>query len=194
MNRFGVLIMTALMTSLLMGCTLNSNPKGMPLPNLDFSYIEPYRVFNGAVEIKQDFSPNAKTNEALRSFVTAPHVIINDYAQNRFVTAKENLPVRMVLNIEKADVLKTTMNQGMIGFLTGDNQDAYHLDILITLAEIDLNGRIKEPYHISISRKISLSENLTLAERDFHQFEFLEKMMRDLDKAVNKILFKKMKN
>jgi hypothetical protein len=179
-----------------MGCSLvessRNDPMGMPLPNLDFSYIEPYRVLNGAVEIKQNFAPDAKTQAALESFIKEPHEIINDYAYSRFVT-EEHLPVRMVFTIEKASLHKHLSHQGLVGFITGASQDIYQVDILITMSEVELNGQIKKPYNISMSRQLSIAENLTLAERDFRQFEFLEKMMRDIDLAVNDVLFKKMK-
>ena len=72
----------------------------------------------------------------------------------------------------------------MIGILSGSAAEYYTLDLFVTLSPIQQDGRLSDPYTIKIKRELLLPDNLSLAENEFRQFEFLEKVIQDIDKTL----------
>ena len=98
----------------------------------------------------------------------------------------------MMFDIRRATLRQRFVEKNPIGFLTGDNAEFYTLDILVALSEVTPAGQVKAPYTISLVRELRLAENLSLSQREFREFEFLEKVMSDIDRGVNDILKNKM--
>lgn len=176
---------------LLTACSHHPSPLGKPLPDLSYDYLNPYLVLDGRVEVRQSFKPDDHTAQAAKNFVIAPDKLIYRYAMNRFVV-EEKLPLRMMFDIRRATLRQRFVEKNPIGFLTGDNAEFYTLDILVALSEVTPAGQVKAPYTISLVRELRLAENLSLSQREFREFEFLEKVMSDIDRGVNDILKNKM--
>jgi hypothetical protein len=176
---------------MLVACSHHPSPRGKPLPDLNYDYLNPYLVFDGRVDVRQSFKADDHTAQAVKNFVIAPDKLLQRYGLNRFVV-KGSLPVRMVFDLRRATLRQRFVEKNPVGFLTGANAEFYTLDILIALSEVTPTGQKKAPYTISLIRELRLAENLSLSEREFRQFEFLEKVMRDIDRAVNDILKNKM--
>jgi hypothetical protein len=181
-----------LLLPLLLACSHEPSPMGKPLPDLSYDYLNPYMVLNGRVDIRQSFKPDLNTKEAVKRFVIAPDQLLKRYADNRFVVT-ENLPIKMVFDVRRAALIQRFVEKNPIGFLTGQNAEYYTLDIVLGLSEVTADGRLKAPYTISLKRELRLAENLSLSEKEFRQFEFLEHVMTDIDRGVNDILKNKMR-
>jgi len=167
------------------GCSTSPAPMGKPLPQLDFRSLAPVTVANGAVAIEGG-DAKAGGNEV---FIINPRAAINAYAENRFRTG--GAVTRMIFDIRTAQITKTE-NAGA-GFSLFDNnkREVYDMEILLYLTPLTRQGAVTQPYTIAMNRSLVLPYNTSLAEREFRQFEFLEKVIQDIDAAVMDIVTNK---
>lgn len=177
------IIHLALITFILVlgACSSTPHPIGKPLPSLSFTHLNPYSPYNGAVEIRQSAKLNERTKVAISEFVKAPEALIKQYAQSRFVTAGR--PVKSIFDIEKLSLNKKTDADNIMGILSGAAADYYTLDLLIAIYPLR-NGQATQPYTITIKRELLIPDQSSLAEKEIRQFEFLERIIADIDKTV----------
>lgn len=159
---------------------------GKPLPQLDYSHLQPFSPYGGNVEVRQSAKISQRTQEALYNFILSPSFLIKNYASHRFSTKERapDRPFRTVFDIQKLTLIKKTEDENLMGILSGAAADYYTLDLLIALYPVALDGRLTQPYTIKIKRELLVQDQLSLAEKEFRQFEFLEKIIADIDKTV----------
>lgn len=166
---------------LLGACSSSSHPVGKPLPSLSYTHLNPYSPYGGAVELRQSAVINERTRAIIQDFVMAPDALINRYAQSRFVTS--SLPTRSVFDIVKLSIMKKTDADNLMGILSGAAADYYTLDLAINIYPVR-GGQMTQPYTIKIKRELLIPDQASLAEKEIRQFEFLERIVSDVDKTI----------
>lgn len=187
MNRFCYLIIFCFC---LVSCTSTPHPLGKPLPALSFDYLEPYLVHGGSVRIEQSFVPNRQNQILAGQMVEAPEKILMRYAQSRFNT--EAGDHRLVFDLKNASLVKNSDHNNMADFFLGRAEDHYTLDLFIVMTPIRADGHRAAPFTIRLKRNLTFSQNVSVAEREFRQFEFFEKMITDIDTQVTHLVKHKM--
>ncbi len=170
---------------LLGACSSSSHPIGKPLPSLSYTHLSPYSPYGGAVELRQSAIVSERSRAITQELVMAPDALINQYAQSRFVTS--SLPVRSVFDIAKLSLTKKTDADNLMGILSGAAADYYTLDLAINIHPIR-NGQMTQPYTIKIKRELLIPDQASLAEKEIRQFEFLERVVSDIDKTITKFI------
>lgn len=186
MNKFFFLITTIF----LIGCSYDSHPMGKPLPRLSYDNLNPYAIHGGSVRVQQSFHPDPQTIKLATEFPIAPDALIQRYANRRFVT--EGAPPKLIFDIQKATLSKVADEDNLVGFLSGAAEDYYKLDIFITMTPIRADGQQVDPFTIKLRRQLLVPQNASLAEREFRQFEMLEKAILDIDRTVSDMVQNKM--
>jgi len=167
---------------LLTACTQNPQPLGKPLPVLTYQHLNAYKPYGGGVMVQQTYEETKKSLKVANEFPIQPTTLLQKYAHSRF--DRYQRPIKLIFNVQKAALKKKSDTDNIIGFLSGAAENYYLLDVFITLTPID-NGHIaSEPFTIDLKRELYLPQRLSLAEREFRQFEFLEQAMSDIDKVV----------
>ena len=180
---------------LLMACSHNARPIGKPLPQLSFEHLKPYAIQGGAVRIQQSFVEHPQSKALSAKFPIAPDKLLQRYAAKRFVTrqtAQQGAQERLVFDIKDASVSKINDPEGLISFFAGTAVDYYTLNMLVAMTPIRRDGQRAAPFTVKFNRRLSLPHNLSLAEREFRQFEFLEKAISDIDQSITQIVQHKM--
>lgn len=170
----------------LWACTSSPSPMGKPLPHLDYSALTPYTVKSGYVEVRRSYQKYDRPQQA--SFVRSPDIAMENYAFNRFQVQGDNR--RMVFDIQKLNLTKRDEKLKYYNSLFGNERHIYNFELFISLIPIDQNSAASAPYTISIDRELVIMPDLSVAEKEFRQFEFLEKIMNDIDAAVTNIVGK----
>ena len=172
---------------LLLGCGSTQKPMGLPLPDLTYSNLNPYSVFGGSVTVVESHKQRKFKSDR---FVMSPSLLLKRYADNRFYTSGE--PRTMIFDIKRATITHATKESGLVGYFVGADKDIYHLDVSIVMSVVRPDGTLNKPFTIAMERKLEVSQGASIAEREFAQFEFLEKAMTDIDRAVTDIVIHKL--
>ncbi len=170
----------------IMGCTQPPSPMGKPLPHFDYSALTPYKIREGKVGIKKTYQAYPRLTQA--DFIRSPDMTVEQYAISRFET--DNGIQKMVFDIQKLSMTKQKQKMSFFNSLFGNEKEIYHFELFIAMIPLNIQGRAEKPYTVQIDRKLILTPDYSIAEREFRQFEFLEKNMNDLDRAVNNIISK----
>lgn len=181
------LSLMAMMVALSLGaCSTQSAPMGKPIPNLTFTHLQPYKPYNAAVRIQQSAVLGAQTQEALRYFVIKPDQLIRDYAHGRFLDEAEGigLPIKTVFDVKSLSLRKKSDADNVVGILSGAAADYYTLLLLVTMSPVQEDGQLSDPYTIKITRELLIPDQASLAEKEIRQFEFMEKVIGDIDRTI----------
>lgn len=163
-------------------CTRMPAPVGKPLPALTFDALSPLSVQGGSAHIKMDFSQAKEEAD----FILSPRAVVSDYISHRFNNDRTD-PVTFVIDVLQVDLAKSLQSKEFLGALNVKDDEIYTLVINVALFPVN-DGYQQEPYQVTINRKLVLSEYLSLSEKEIRQFEFLEKAIHDLDKAITQIV------
>lgn len=174
----------------LIGCSYAENPMGKPLPKLSYENLNPYSVHRGSVIIQQSFKPDEQTKRLSAELPVAPDRIIQRYASRRFITGGTS--AKLVFDIQDATLVKVADEDNLVGFLSGAAEDYYKFNVFIAMTPIRADGKRAAPFTIKLNRQLIVSQNASVAEREFRQFEFLEKMIADIDRTVSDMVINKM--
>lgn len=172
------------------GCTITDHSAAKPLPDLTFDYLTPLAVNNGATRITQSFQAGEMTRKTTPEFGQSPALLLKRYANQRFITT--GAPQTFVFNIKKARLTKTTSNTDALNFMIGLSIDVYTVEIFLELSLLQSNNQKAQPHTIYYEQKLTVSSNVTLEEREYAQFQFYEKMITDIDRAVTDIVQNKL--
>lgn len=171
---------------LLGACAQNPQPLGKPMPTLTYTHLMPYKVQGGSVKVMQSAVIDAASDAAMQGFIMRPDTLLNRYAKARFMGVEQDysLPQKAVFNIEQLSLVKKSDEQNIVGILSGAAVDYYTLNVFVSLTPMAENGRVMKPYTIKLKRELLVPERSSLAEREMLEFEFLEKMIDDIDAKI----------
>lgn len=167
-------------------CTSTPSPMGKPLPHFDYSALNPYFIRQGHAEIKESYLQYKRPNQP--DFVRSPEITFNNYAYNRFDTKAGKR--RLVFDIQRLNLIRSKQELKYFESLFGDQKDVYMLDFVVAMVPVDSAGKTYAAYTISFKKRLVLTPDMSVAEREFRQFEFLETVMSTLDKGVTEIVTK----
>lgn len=187
-QRFLFLLFVACLVS---SCTLMDHSGAKPAPSLMFDHLQPYSANDRTVMITQSFTPDEMTLAVTKEFGESPAHLISRYAQSRFVTNSTATKNGMIFNIKEASLSKQTRETDPLLFMTGSTLDKYKMKIFLELFPVLADGKKSNPFTLYYEQELKLSENVSLADREYAQFEFYEKMINDIDKAVTDIMLNK---
>ena len=169
----------------LMGCSHNPQPLGKPLPKLSYAHLNPMAVHGGTVRIQQSFRPTQVQQETLNQFALTPAEVLKSYANKRFLRSRDTGHAeKLVFDVQDASVTKVSDEENLIGLLSGKGEDIFIVDVLIHMTPVRNDGHRAAPFKVAHKQKLSLPQNISVAEREFRQFEAIEKMMNSIDKKI----------
>ena len=170
----------------LSGCSHKTHPAGKPLPKLSYEHINPITIHGGSVRIQQSFQPSEENKQAEAQCSFALSDVLRTYASQRFV--QNTQPERLVFDIKNAALKKVSDQGNLVGFLSGRAEDLYTLDILIAMTPVRRDGHRAAPFTLTHKQTLALPQNISVAEREFRQFEMMESAVAQLDAKINEMV------
>ena len=180
----------ALSICLVSACSHNAHPAGKPLPQITYEHLNPYTIHGGGVRIQQSFIADKQTKILADQFPVAPDRLIQKYANKRFLISGASK--KLVFDIQNASLKKIEDDANLVGFLSGSAEDVYELTVLIAMTPVRADGHRVAPFTVHLQRQMAVPQNTSLAEREFRQFEMLEKAISEIDLAVTDLVQNKM--
>lgn len=176
---------------LVMGCSQNPQPLGKPLPQLTYAHLNAYKPFGGGVEVRQSYVADAQTIKTAKEFPIMPDALLGKYAFHRF--DRYQRPIKLIFDIKQSSLIKKADEDNLVGFLSGAAEDYYTLQVAIAMSPVRGDGSLSDPFTINLKRELYLPQRLSLAEREFRQFEFLEQIIIDIDRVVTQLYEQRMR-
>jgi len=169
----------ALACALLAACAQTVPPA--PLPELTFSHLDKIRLNVASVEIVENYVPPLKGPNIEHLLPTSPTGAARRWSVDRLVALGTEGSAKFV--IETASVVETKLpvEKGLRGAVTVDQAERYDAILVVTL-EIRNDRGFRIAFATArAERNQTVSENLTLREREAIQFELVENLISDLN-------------
>lgn len=179
-------ILTVILATTLLGACTSGD--GAPPAKLSFDKLQPYPVYVASYEILT--TPHVDSLKIPEGFVANPVQIAQDYFSNRFTETGTQGKLSVI--IEKADVThKIEKSKSKVGAFIGvDHYDVYNILLSVKLRVLDVSGFERQENTITARQMVSISEHVSLAERERLQMETMDALMDDVDGAVKAMLGK----
>lgn len=167
----------------LLNCSHAPNPE----KQMTFDRTQPFPLYVASYEIQN----RARESVGFRdlpagNFITPPDQAVESYLHNRFSSI--GTQGKLVALIEEATVVHDLQNSdNSIGAALGvDRKDLYNLNVRIKLTALGLPNFERKETTIRANRVLSVSEHVSLAERERLEVETLDRLLDDIDAALQK--------
>lgn len=192
MRHYVFLAAAALLSLFLWGCASKEGVEGKPLPDFNFQYIEKIPVQVGAVEALNRYGGNKLRDDLGDQYAVSPDQTLQRFLDSRF--QPQAMRGRLVLEIQEASVFRfeEDSKNRVAQWLDVAGYEEYLLTLSVNVRAIDIPGYKELSKVLTAQRKIKFSEHASVAEREYHQFEALEKAIKDMDTALQRVVKEEM--
>lgn len=164
---------------LLAACTTPLPPA--PKLELTYSHLDPIPLAVGRIEIVEDYVPPLREPNVDHLIPVSPTAAARRWAEDRLRSKGGERRAQFVIN--RAEVIETKLpvERGVRGAVTVDQAARYDATLAVTLEIRDDRGFRVAFASAEASRSATISENLTLRERDLFMFKLVEELVADLN-------------
>lgn len=164
------------------GCAAEVQKPGFP--QISFAHLQPISLNVARVEVENLYvSPAARPNVE-HEFPVSPAAVAMNWGRDRLRAAGASGVARVV--VRRASVVEVPLkrSEGVKGLFTRDQSERYDA-VIDMMAEIrDEAGNVRVTVESTAKRSRTVSENISLIEREKVWFEMTEAMMSDLNMAL----------
>jgi hypothetical protein len=164
------------------GCAAEVQKPGFP--QISFAHLQPISLNVARVEVENRYvSPAARPNVE-HEFPVSPAAVAINWGRDRLRAAGASGVARVV--VRRASVVEVPLkrSEGVKGLFTRDQSERYDA-VIDMMAEIrDEAGNVRVTVESTAKRSRTVSENISLIEREKVWFEMTEAMMSDLNMAL----------
>ncbi len=182
------ILLSAAAVAVLAACT-NSYPDGMPAPKLTFAQYQPINL-NVSSSTAED-APTIENDpkDVSDQFVMPPGEAIKAYAANRYkATGTGNGTFNIAIEDSRVHIRQIDQQNKALSWSGIGKEDEYTVFLRLRVTPTP-DGVLRAPSTmIRMERTLVMPSSTTLAEREMKQTQFLEKLVGDVDVAINRAL------
>lgn len=172
-----------ILSGFLTGCASTPHPEGMPLPAMTFENLAPIPVNVKIVNVKA-----ALERHPSPGFVVSPYDAARTYLQRRFVA--QGMHDSLNAYIDEASVKEAgrKADSRVLSFMNVGGHMVYTVRIKIRLEHVAENKQVLYSRSVTVTRVMTITEHSSIAARETREFDGMEALFADIDKAVTAIV------
>tara|TARA_B110000438_G_C15676686_1_gene590514 strand:+ start:51 stop:638 length:588 start_codon:yes stop_codon:yes gene_type:complete len=182
MSRLAVFANLIAFAFLLAGCTTELQKPGFS--QISFAHMQPISLNVARVEVENKYISPAKHPNVEYKFPASPAAVASNWARDRLRAVGPSGVARVI--VRRASVVEVPLKRttGVRGAFTRDQSERYDaiIDMMVELR--DANGEVRVTAESTAKHSRSVSENISLIDREKVWFEMTETMMGDLNIAL----------
>ena len=182
MSRSPALASILAVVFLLTGCATEVQKPGFS--QISFAHLQPISLNVARIEVENRYVSPATRPNVEHEFPVSPAAVASNWGRDRLRAVGQSGVARVV--VRRASVVEVPLRRttGVTGAFTRDQSERYDaiIDMMVELRDADGNVRVTAESTAKGSR--SVSENVSLIEREKIWFEMTETMMSDLNTAL----------
>jgi hypothetical protein len=173
------------LAGLLAAC--DTPPTRQPFARLTYTYLKPYRLAVGRVDIVDAYRPPLAAPNVEQSFPVSPSGTAAQWGRDRLVAVGG--PDRAVYTVLRGDAVETRLpvnSSGMFSDFENPQSERYDLTIAVRLQIVEPGGRVAATVDAKAARSITVAQDATLNDRERTWFTLTEQTMKDLNATLEK--------
>ena len=182
MSRSPALASLLAVVFLLTGCATEVQKPGFS--QISFAHLQPISLNVARIEVENRYVSPATRPNVEHEFPVSPAAVASNWGRDRLRAVGQSGVARVV--VRRASVVEDPLKRttGVTGAFTRDQSERYDaiIDMMVELR--DAAGNVRVTAESTAKRSRSVSENVSLIEREKIWFEMTETMMSDLNTAL----------
>jgi hypothetical protein len=182
MSRSPALASLLAVVFLLTGCATEVQKPGFS--QISFAHLQPISLNVARIEVENRYVSPATRPNVEHEFPVSPAAVASNWGRDRLRAVGQSGVARVV--VLRASVVEDPLKRttGVTGAFTRDQSERYDaiIDMMVELR--DAAGNVRVTAESTAKRSRSVSENVSLIEREKIWFEMTETMMSDLNTAL----------
>lgn len=182
MSRSPALASILAVVFLLTGCATEVQKPGFS--QISFAHLQPISLNVARIEVENRYVSPATRPNVEHEFPVSPAAVASNWGRDRLRAVGQSGVTRVV--VRRASVVEVPLKRttGVTGAFTRDQSERYDaiIDMMVELRDAD--GNVRVTAESTAKRSRSVSENISLIEREKIWFEMTETMMSDLNTAL----------
>lgn len=182
MSRSPALASFLAVVFLLTGCATEAQKPGFS--QISFAHLQPISLNVARIEVENRYVSPATRPNVEHEFPVSPAAVASNWGRDRLRAVGQSGVARVV--VRRASVVEVPLKRttGVTGAFTRDQSERYDaiIDMMVELRDTD--GNVRVTAESTAKRSRSVSENVSLIEREKIWFEMTETMMSDLNTAL----------
>lgn len=173
----------------LVSCATNSHVGGIPQAALTFENYQPMTLNVATSAVVEDYEIQSDPKDISGQFILAPSEAVKRYSVHRFPASGMGNG-QFTIAIEDARVHLEELKQKSKALSWADigTEDRYRLMMRLRVSMLPDQVNAKSSTVLKFERTLVMPASSSLAEREKKQLEFLEKLIADIDVAVQRVL------
>ena len=183
MNRLPVFAAVfAVMGVLLAGCATDVEKPGFP--QISFAHLQPISLNVARIEVENRYISPATRPNVEHEFPVSPAAAASNWGRDRLRAVGQTGTARVI--VRRASVIEVPLKRssGLKGAFTRDQSERYDAIIDMVVELRDAGGNVRVTAESTAKRSRSVSENVSLNDREKVWFTLTEEMMADLNTAL----------
>jgi hypothetical protein len=182
MSRSPALASILAVVFLLTGCATEVQKPGFS--QISLAHLQPISLNVARIEVENRYVSPATRPNVEHEFPVSPAAVASNWGRDRLRAVGQSGVARVV--VRRASVVEVPLKRttGVTGAFTRDQSERYDaiIDMMVELRDAD--GNVRVTAESTAKRSRSVSENISLIEREKIWFEMTETMMSDLNTAL----------
>lgn len=173
-------------TFALSACAPFFGSNGEPLAQITFDQVNAKSLYVASYEVAR--LPTSKVDTPLpNGFLLDPEQLVYDYLSNRYGAVGNQ--GKLTANITDVSVdYEVLESENVIGAMVGvGKKDFYRVAVAIDVEAYGTREFAEQRQSITVFRDISISEHISLVNREQAQVQAMDNMLDDLDVALRKL-------
>ena len=183
MSRSPVFASLFAVAFLLAGCATEVQKPGFS--QISFAHLQPINLNVARIEVENRYVSPATRPNVEHEFPVIPAAVASNWGRDRLRAVGASGVARVI--VRRASVIEVPLKRttGVTGAFTRDQSERYEavIDMMVELR--DATGNIRVTAESTAKRSRSVSENISLNDREKIWFEMTESMMADLNTALD---------
>jgi len=167
---------------LLAGCATEVEKPGFP--QISFAHLQPISLNVARIEVENRYVSPATRPNVEHEFPVLPAAVASNWGSDRLRAVGQTGTARVI--VRRASVIEVPLKRstGVKGAFTRDQSERYDAIIVMKVELRDGNGNVRVTAESTAKRSQSVSENVSLNDREKVWFTLTESMMADLNTAL----------
>lgn len=182
MSRSPVFASLIAVVFLLAGCATEVQKPGFP--QISFAHLQPISLNVARIEMENRYISPATRPNVEHEFPVSPAAVASNWGRDRLRAVGASGVARVI--VRRASVVEVPLKRttGVTGAFTRDQSERYEavIDMMVELR--NATGNVRVTVESTAKRSRSVSENISLNDREKIWFEMTESMMADLNTAL----------
>lgn len=182
MSRSPVFASLIAVVFLLAGCATEVQKLGFS--QISFAHLQPISLNVSRIEMENRYISPATRPNVEHEFPVSPAAVASNWGRDRLRAVGASGVARVI--VRRASVVEVPLKRttGVTGAFTRDQSERYEavIDMMVELR--DATGNVRVTVESTAKRSRSVSENISLNDREKIWFEMTESMMADLNTAL----------